>query len=116
LPERGEAVEQERAALVRLAAQLGTDAAARPTAETILADELSRRSSLDPGADEARLVGLVDSYALLVSDPRKQADFVHSGMLSQQDPRLRQLLETCLDNLSRRMDLTQAQGAGDGAG
>jgi hypothetical protein len=93
------ATESERRALLTLAAHVGSNEAALPAVEGILTSEISRRAGLDLNANEARLIQLIDSYTMLVSDPRKQVEFVRMGIQSQDDTRLRQTLENCLSGL-----------------
>jgi hypothetical protein len=101
--------EAERGALLKLAAHVGANEVARPVIEGILLTEIGRRSGLEPGANEERLAGLVDSYTMLVADPRKQAEFVRIGIQYQEDPRAKRALEDTLESLNNRVDLVQSQ-------
>ncbi len=94
--------EVERSALLKLAEHIGTSEEVLPMVESILVSEMQRKGF--PSNDalaEARFAQLVDSYTLLVQDVGKQAQFVRSGLDSQEHSGIRQVLQNRLDVLTR---------------
>jgi hypothetical protein len=101
--------EGERDALLSLASRLGADGRTRVATESILVTEMNRHSNLDSEANEARLVRLLDSYSALETDPAKRAVFFQAGIRAQNDPRLRDALQSKLDSLNH-LELSRSPG------
>ena len=80
-----------------------------PAVEHLLTTEIGRRARLDSDANGQRLGNLIDSYTMLVADPRKQAEFVRAGIRTQEDSKSREILENSLESIIQRLDVGQRQ-------
>jgi hypothetical protein len=79
----------------------------------MLAAEISRHAQLDVAANGERLSRAVDAYTMLVSDSRKQLEFLRQGIQDQDDLRAREALESAFESLLRRSNLERRELSGE---